>query len=411
MNNKMFYSYIKNKWWEASNTRNIDLDKISYLEKRKRERNTNIIISKVGYHFNSFPDSKREREIWKKRGEEFIKAIIKKDDTLKLKYLTNYEKESYFESTKTFIKESRKFDRDLSISNIGQAMRNVWIVNILQSILGKTIGINKGVFGYSMLYPYTDNYLDNTDIKKEDKKDFNNRFTKRLLGEFIKAKNDNEKKIYRLVEYIEETFNREEYKEVYESLLEIHKGQILSLTQQDKVSIPYDKDILEISLEKGAASVLVDGYVIDGYLEDEDIKLCLWYGFILQLADDLQDVKEDIKNNHMTIMSQLAGKYHLDTMANKLINFTNDFVEELKPKGDNGENIKLLIKNDCIMLILFSIVASREYFSKDYVKNIEEYLPFTINYIEELRCSLKEKIINDKSEKELTDILDEAVSD
>lgn len=67
-----------------------------------------------------------------------------------------------------------KFDDDLPIGDIMQAMRNVWISNALQLLFGKEIYYSKANFAYSMLYPYTDNYLDNTNIDKNDKILFNN---------------------------------------------------------------------------------------------------------------------------------------------------------------------------------------------------------------------------------------------
>ena len=63
-----------------------------------------------------------------------------------------------------------------------------------------------------------------------------------------------------------------------------------------------------------------------------------------------------------------------------------------------------MIKDNCVMLILFSIVLSKEFFSKEYVKEKEKYLPFTIEYIEKLKKNLKKKFkkinnMKDKDEK------------
>lgn len=115
--------------------------------------------------------------------------------------------------------------------------------------------------------------------------------------------------------------------------------------------------------------------------------------FSLQLADDLQDIKCDINNKHITIMSQLVPKYKLDKIANKLINFTIKFLEEEHCfKGENILELKELIKTNCIMLILVSVVLSKEFFSAEYVKVINEYLPFSIIYIENIKVKLKKKV-------------------
>ena len=317
--------------------------------------------------------------------------LWKRNSIFKLQYIDDNLREGISKSTKDFIKAARDFDKKLPGEDIGQAMRNVWIINMLQAIFQDNIKFSRAIFGYSMLYPYTDNYLDDTKISKEEKKEFNNRFSLKLKGEKVLNKDSYEEKVYKLVDNIEEVFPRIEFPKVYESLLKIHEGQIKSLMQQEKVTIPYDTDIMGISLEKGGASVLVDGYLIRGDLTKEEEEFCLGYGFLLQIADDLQDVKEDLKNSHMTIMSQIAGRYDLDPLANKLIDFTVDFMDNHSClKGKN--NLRELIKNNSLILILFSIVLSKEYFSDKYVKKIEGYLPFTIEYIEGLKEKLSKKI-------------------
>ncbi len=38
----------------------------------------------------------------------------------------------------------------------------------------------------------------------------------------------------------------------------------------------------------------------------EEIEFCIGYGFLLQISDDLQDIKEDLKYNHKTIITEMA---------------------------------------------------------------------------------------------------------
>lgn len=387
----MIYNELKERWWRTSSSFKLTTEKTSYFQKRKKQKQFDIIIDKVSEYVNSMPKEESKRDQWEKDGETLLDEFIEKDSILKMQYIEGKLKEGISKSTKEFIKAARDFDKKLPGEDVGQAMRNVWIINMLQAVFQDNIKFSRAIFGYSMLYPYTDNYLDNTKISKEDKKQFNNRFSLRLKGKKVLDQNRYEEKVYKLVDNIEEVFPRLEFPKVYESLLKIQEGQIKSLMQQETVTVPYDTDIMGISLEKGGASVLVDGYLIRGDLTKEEEEFCLGYGFLLQIADDLQDVKEDLKNSHMTIMSQLAGKYDLDPLANKLIDFTVTFMDNhncLKGK----EDLRELIKNNSLMLILFSIILSKEYFSDKYVKKIEGYLPFSIEYIEGLKDKLSRKI-------------------
>ena len=76
----------------------------------------------------------------------------------------------------------------------------------------------------------------------------------------------------------------------------------------------------------------------------------------------------------------------------RLINFTVNLLEEENCcKGENIPELKELIKTNCIMLILFSVIFNKEFFSDEYIGIIDEYLPFSIKYIENIRFKLGKK--------------------
>ncbi|WP_315120196.1 class 1 isoprenoid biosynthesis enzyme [uncultured Clostridium sp.] len=396
MNDKKNIDYLINLyrdiWWNSSTELRLNIEATTCFEKNKNEKNFDRFINLMISHIKSFPKKDKERLKWKEKADNYIENIILKEDAFKLGVIDKEMKSRFFKVTKEFIKECKSFDSNLNYKDIGQAMRNVWIISIFQKVIDSDIEFTNAIFGYSMLYPYTDNYLDDSSISMEEKKNFNDRFSKRLKGEKIKGINSHEEKVYKLVEYIESVFKRENYKEVYEKLLLIHDGQVKSLTQQEVLSAPYEKDILGISIEKGGASVLVDGYLINGALTKDEEIFAYGYGFLLQLCDDLQDVGRDLENNHMTIMSQLAEKYPLDMITNKLMNLTISIIDDENCfKGSNKEELKELIKNNCIIMILFAIAHNKNFFSKEYVKVIEIFLPFTLSYIDDLKTNLETK--------------------
>ena len=308
-----------------------------------------------------------------------------------MNYFTHDIQKSIIDVTKNFIKKAKEFDKDIEENCIVQALRNIWAITILQVIFKSNVKLTKSIFAYSMIYPYSDNFLDNIDISVEAKNKFNNKIWSMLEGMDVQCESYLEKKIYKLLKYIEEDYNRKDFKEVYESLLKIQESQVKSIEQQGEFSLPYVTDILGISIEKGGASVLVDGYLIKGKLNLEEERFCLFYGFLLQLIDDFQDLKSDKENNHTTIMSQLGGRYYMDEMINKLINYVYyvfDSTELLREK----EDLNKVIKSDSLVLILCSIALNKEYFSKEYIKKMDKHLPFSIAYIEKLNKTLVRKI-------------------
>ncbi|MDV4150075.1 hypothetical protein R0131_04415 [Clostridium sp. AL.422] len=402
------YLECSERWWKSDRTFKLDMRKYTDKEKRSKEKNLDNYIDLIIKKINEFPKEDNKKEHWENEFNKIIDNFIESEkETFKLGIINKGIKDDFFNSTKSFIKEAKQFDENLSYIDIGQAMRNVWIVNILQAAFGEKVQLSKSIFGYSMLYPYTDNYLDNTNINEMEKKKFNCKLKRRLNGEHIEGSNSHEKSVYKLVSYIEEDFKRNDYCELYEALLSIHEGQIKSLKQQDILSIPYEEDILGISIEKGGSSVLVDGFLTKGKIDKDEIYFCIFYGFLLQLIDDLQDIKSDINNTHITIMSQLVPKYNLDKIVNKLINFTVSLLKEENCfKGENIPELKELIKTNCIMLILFSVIFSKEFFSDEYIKVIDEYLPFSIKYIEKIKFKLRKKFKKIEFEEAINYILE-----
>ena len=402
----LFYRML---WWDLSTDFKIDMDTYSDSEKRKKEKEFNTLIDRVIKYIESFPNDINKRKIWRDKGNKYIDKLISTEGMFKLGIIDRDMKNRFIKATKEFIITSKKFDKEMNYEDIGQAMRNLWIVNMLQQAFGEEVKFTNAVFGYSMLYPYTDNYLDSTEIDINKKIEFNNRFTKKLRGENITAENYHEDKVYKLVELIEDEFERRKYPEVYNSLRLIHSGQINSLRQQENESIPYEKDILGISIEKGGASVIADGNLIRGRMTESEEIFAYGYGFLLQLGDDLQDIKDDMSNNHITLMSQLAGRYYLDSIVNKLINLTIKVVDDAECfVCKNTVELKELIKNNCIYMILFAVVDNKEYFTENYINQISMYLPFTLEYCSDLKEKLSkrfERLKHEHSYKEIESII------
>ena len=79
-----------------------------------------------------------------------------------------------------FAQWARRFDPDLSLVDTTQACRNAWTVCGIQPLLGDPMQMTPAIIGYSLLYPYSDNYLDSERISTERKLAFSARFRDRL---------------------------------------------------------------------------------------------------------------------------------------------------------------------------------------------------------------------------------------
>jgi hypothetical protein len=285
-------------------------------------------------------------------------------------------------NTKTFIRQAREFDPDLSYNDIFQACRNAWIMNGLLLIMGFPVKLTPSIFAYSMLYPYTDNLIDDPVISNVEKLIFSERFRDRLSGNNIDAKSKTEVAVFKLVEIIETEYSRIEFPEVYQSLLNIHDAQTNSMKlMQSKNSIS-EQEILKICMAKGGTSVLADGYLVAGRLTPEQRYFLYGYGAYLQLLDDMQDLDEDHQAGLMTVFSKSAFCIPLDVKLNKTYWFGEQVMKSLDFfDGQHLDLFKSLMRRSMDLFITEAIAQNPDVYSRKYVAEFENYSPFHFSYI------------------------------
>lgn len=380
----------KKIWWESQGydirlRRRYDLK-----ERKKREKELQSFLADILKHFANYPYDLEEQKDWTERLASYIEEVLL-EYSFAFGDIYGLLDEDFIHSTKQFIKKARKFDETLKNKDIFQALRNVWIVNMVQKMSQKKPGISHSIFAYSMLYLYTDNFLDDKEISQKEKEMRMERFTKRLEGQVEEVLDQRERKLWDLVESVEFDYKRDLYYNVYESLLSIQEAQVKSMLQEGDFG-PFDRDILGISFEKGGTSVVADAYLALGELTYEEILFHLCYGIALQLADDLQDVKEDLDNKHMTVFSIQAGIYPLEETLEKLLSFTERILENKDIFSFEGsEELKDTIQKNIDNLILFSGVEHLEYFSPEYQEYLKESIPFPVGFQERIKRKIQKK--------------------
>ena len=284
-------------------------------------------------------------------------------------------------STYHFVNAAIAFDPEMSFKNIFQACRNVWIMNGVQFLLGQKIELTPAIFAYSMLYPYTDNYLDDSEIDTDEKVEFCDRFAKRLNGEEVFALNGEEEKIFRMVEIIEEYWDRKNHPKVYLSLLAIHEAQVKSIVLLNDEKLSAD-DILKICVRKGGASVVADGFLIMGDLSSKHEEFLYFYGAYLQLLDDLQDVSDDVENSLMTLFSVSTGTQKLDEYICSVHGVGQIVISKADRLGTGQVCVfKSLMKKSIDLFLIESVVSNSQFYSKDFVSEFEIYSPMSFPFI------------------------------
>lgn len=286
------------------------------------------------------------------------------------------------EQTRAFVRQARAFDAGLSFNDIFQACRNAWIMNGLQLIMGIPVQLTPSIFAYSMLYPYTDNLIDDPNIAAYEKMNFSVRFRNRLSGQQPEPVNATEHAVFRLVGMIEAQYSRTEFPELFESLLGIHDAQTQSLKLIQDADQLSEQDTLNICMGKGGASVLADGYLVAGNLSADQKYFLYGYGAYLQLLDDIQDVEEDRQAGLMTVFSKPASRPVLEERLNKTYWFGEEVMKSLdRFKGQHLDLFKSLMRRSMDLFVSEAIAQNPDVYSIGYIAAFENYSPYHFSYI------------------------------
>ncbi len=369
-------------WWETE-TSFPDLGRTySPAEQSVREERLARVLDFLIAELKQPPHNKSERDAAEARITRVLTDFAKSTLELQDRHLDVLLRRGLIESARELAHRARQFDSHISGDDIFQASRNAWTMHGVQMMLGLPARVTPSVFAYSMLYPYTDNYLDNPSIPADIKFSFNERFGQRLRGEHTVPVNEQERIIGDLIARIESQYDRSRYPQVYESLLAILRAQGNSIRLLHRNASPYEIDVLKICLEKGGTSVLADGYLVAGSLAPSQAQFLFLFGAFLQLGDDLQDVQVDRRNGLMTVFSQTAGRWPLDTLTNRVFHIGERMVESLNCFDAPGiQPLKELIQMSAVQLIVLAAGQASDLYSSPYIRELETHSPFRFAFL------------------------------
>jgi hypothetical protein len=229
-----------------------------------------------------------------------------------------------------------------------------------------------------LLYPYSDNYLDDEGVSVEAKLRFSRRFRERLSGEDLLPEDKRERAVWALITLIETQYPRSRYDQVFDCLLAIHGAQEQSIGQ----NLLDEADCLRISCRKGGTSVLADACLVHGSLNAMESRFAFEWGVLLQLGDDLQDLHDDLRRGSGTVFSRAAasGK-SLDELTIQLLNFSNRVGKRMDELPHGSASFKELLKMSWRSLIVRAVADCHEFFSAGFLRQAEQYSPFRFEFL------------------------------
>lgn len=359
--------------------------RVGFLRRRSTARAARRLIDDMAVEIERLPEDEAGRRAWR----EAVRERLHQFGHDRLGWPEGYRRllfgDHFYGSAVAFARGARAFDPGLPLEHVGQALRNVWIGNSLQMLLDRRVELRPGLFAYSMLYPVTDNWLDDPGVSSSAKRSRNERLGRRLAGLSECPADERDAAVGRLLEQIEGEFPRDRFPSVYASLLAIHDGQMRSLAQQGEIGLA-DADLLEISFRKGGSSVLADLYLVMDVPQPLEERFAFGYGVCLQLLDDLQDVEADLAVGHETLFTRATRRVALDELAARLVRFIDAvLLRNRRFDGPAFTDRIDLIRRNCLALLVGSVAEHPNRFSRRFRRDLARQWPVSFRSHRRLR--------------------------
>ena len=350
---------------------------INTAQKRENKALMQEFSQKMKKKLRQKPDGKEQQAQWELNLESDFMDFIQREKIIALSEWMRPEVIDEFKrEAKHFVNRVREFDGDLSPAQIWQSMRNYFIYAVIVEVQGENQNARDPILAYSLLYPYTDNYIDDEQIAKSEKERYNQMIALKLKGQTVEPQNLLEEKTCRLLQMILEAYEGAKKQRIAETLLQLLEAQNLSIGQQQAEVT--EEQILEISIWKGSTSVLADYLFAAADWTEYEETFYLKFGFLLQLVDDLQDIEEDRKAERNTLMTVARNRKRLEQRVNRLLWFTWNVIREFEPRNPE---LKRFVLKSCVEISLLTAARSPQFFSKRYLKALEPYLPLSLDFI------------------------------
>lgn len=300
----------------------------------------------------------------------FFKALDRRQALFAKSFLSTYIDAGLLEKANEFIELGQAHEDQLDDQDLFQAFRNICVIFSLQLDKGQAIQLTPAIYGYGMLYPYTDNFLDDPTRSPKEKQAFNQRIH-HALSHSIQPSH----RIESLIELIASEYPRHRFPHLFQALDLVLQAQEDSLSQADSVDLA---SASRISLKKGGAAVLADAYLVSGHVNQEESLYAFLYGGLLQFVDDFQDVEEDLSEGVDTYFSLKQDDF--DGAVKKLL----AMVQVVAP-AESKDLLATTIRFICLFLIFEAVNGYKDMLSPPFYNRLSAASPVRLSFYKRLR--------------------------
>lgn len=213
------------------------------------------------------------------------------------------------------------------------------------------------LFHFTTLYMLTDHTLDSVNESESSKLDLALKLYRLLENPVLLSKTKNDKQLGLLCQSLLDLMRQ--VPSSYPAIKLSYQAEMISFMLQNRADLDIDL-YLKMSQWKGATMVQAMQAIVGLTPDDQGYLL----GTIIQFADDIDDVSEDMADGINTIATHMVKHYkYLDN----LLYYTIMLVESV---AGQYKSIRPLI-----LLMLMHSVSKVPYFSKELVAELKPYFP------------------------------------
>lgn len=323
---------------------------------------------------------------WKKETDRMILNLLQTEPVIGISRCMPAEHLDAFQSEiRHILRKIRSFAPDMTVDDMGQALRNYLVYAVFKELNGLPQQCSDAIFGYSMLYPFTDNYLDDPTHSCEEKERYNRLIHDRLRGQQTVCLSEYDEKTCALLDAVLSGYQGDAGQDIQTGLLLMLQAQKESQLQEFRQGNCLSaEEVLRISIFKGGLSVLIDRWFINKEPDETDLLFYYSYGFLLQLCDDLQDITSDRAAGRQTLFTLCTTVDESDALLYRLMNYSISLFSycqcsaALIPFRD-------FLQRNCIQLIVTSALGSAQHFGNECITALKRLLPVPFAYWEETR--------------------------
>lgn len=373
------------------------------LEKKKPEYQGKNLIK-------TFLDNVGEAEFKKALGDwlEIIAenpamvAASHRHQRILLQYMFNLQ-----EHSRLFLEIDREFDRYFTSHKSELGLRScAWSAMdfVLQYFFFDSIQFYMPHFFINMSYLTVDDFIDREQRKPEEKREFMEYCTKRLMGFPIEAKTREMKVADKITSLLETSKPRFFNLSLYGNIMtmcttEYRITKAMKKIQQD---VADDKEYLDHVLCKGATTMITlielmetkrvrrDGVEIHREVLDTKAKkgFFIRWGFMAQLLDDMRDLKEDKEVGTHTFLNT-RNPESLERCVRGLLYFILDHltVEKARQAGFQGhshlEEALEMMRQIQLLEFFYALMKHRDVYREAFIREIECYSAIPLDWFQE----------------------------